>query len=49
VDGFGREILEFTVPMPNASGSYTAIAELVSKKGKPVRSLRDFKVLAETK
>lgn len=44
VEPAGREILEFSVPFPKESGDWTLAAELTDDAGKPVRSLRDFKV-----
>jgi len=43
VEGLGRTILTFAVPMPAKPGRYTMIAELVRGADKPIRSLRDFK------
>ncbi|MBC8876022.1 MAG: hypothetical protein H8E44_41890 [Planctomycetes bacterium] len=39
-----REVLNFTVPLPDEAGEYTLQAELDDSGGKTVRSLRDFKV-----
>jgi hypothetical protein len=41
---FGRTILTFTTTFPKDPGDYKIIAELTDSAGKPVRSLRDFKV-----
>ncbi|MHB1033656.1 MAG: glycoside hydrolase family 2 protein [Pirellulales bacterium] len=43
VAGYGRQILKFEATLPKESGDYTIRAELTDA-GKPVRSLRDFKV-----
>ena len=45
VDGFGRQILEFKVVLPNEPGNYTIVAEVIGK-GRPIGSARDFKVAA---
>jgi hypothetical protein len=47
VKGFGREIITMNQVFPAEPGSYTLIAELSSRHGPPVRSLRDFKVLGQ--
>jgi hypothetical protein len=44
VPAFGREIFTFPVTFPKEPGDYTIQAELTDGAGKPVRSLRDFKV-----
>ena len=41
---FGREILTFQAAWPKEPGKYTLAAERSDAAGKPVRSLRDFKV-----
>ena len=46
VEPWGRQILTFPVVFPKEPGSYTITAELSDRQGKPVRSLRDFKVTA---
>jgi hypothetical protein len=43
VEGFGREILEFPVVIPQEHGTYRLIAEL-DGKGQHTRSVREFKV-----
>jgi beta-galactosidase len=43
VGSFGRVILSFKMAIPQAPGDYRLVAEL-DGKGKPVASLRDFKV-----
>jgi hypothetical protein len=43
VPAYGRQILTFAATFPKEPGNYTIIAELTDA-GKPVRSLRDFKV-----
>lgn len=45
VTSFGRQILDIKLNLPGAAGDYTLTAELDGKGG-PVRSVRDFKVLA---
>jgi hypothetical protein len=47
VPSLGREILSFPVTMPEEAGNYTLMAKLADRKGKPVRSLRDFQVKTE--
>jgi hypothetical protein len=49
VSSLGHEILSFKVTIPNEQGQYQLAAELVGKGAAPVRSLRDFKVVADTK
>ena len=41
---FGQQTLTFDVAFPKEPGDYTITAELPDSSGKPVRSLRDFKV-----
>ncbi|MHC4887897.1 MAG: glycoside hydrolase family 2 protein [Planctomycetota bacterium] len=48
VSGLGREILTFEQVAPKRGGDYQIIAEL-DVKGTAVRSLRDLKVIADTK
>ena len=48
VGGLGREVLTFEQVAPKRTGDYQIIAEL-DMKGTAVRSLRDFKVVADTK
>jgi len=47
IPALGREILAFTQAAPEQPGDYTIVAELVGPDGKPIRSLRDFKVKKE--
>ena len=49
VNGFGREIVTLPVLMPVEPGDYTLAAEISSRAGSPVRSLRDFKVAPRSK
>ena len=49
VSSLGHEILSFKVTVPNEQGQYQLAAELVGKGAAPVRSLRDSKVVADTK
>jgi beta-galactosidase len=44
IAAFGQETLTFDVAFPKAPGDYTILAEISDSKGKPVRSMRDFKV-----
>ncbi len=44
IPALGREILTFTQAAPEQPGGYTMIAELIGPDGKPIRSLRDFRV-----
>ena len=44
VPALGRTILDFTPVLPKQPGEYTIVAELTDAAGKPVRSMRDFKV-----
>ncbi|MEA3224483.1 MAG: glycoside hydrolase family 2 TIM barrel-domain containing protein [Planctomycetota bacterium] len=46
VDGLGREILSFALTVPDETGEYQLVAELVTAGGNEVRSLRDFKVVS---
>jgi hypothetical protein len=46
VAALGREVLSFQQPVPSAPGEYTLIAELNAAGQKPVRSVRDAKVIA---
>ena len=41
---WGQEILTFDAAWPKEPGNYTLVAELSDAAGKPVRSLRDFKI-----
>jgi len=45
VSGPGREILSFEQRVPDRTGEYQLVAELVTADGNVVRSLRDFKVV----
>ncbi len=45
VSGLGREILSFEQRIPDRTGEYQLVAELVTADGNVVRSLRDFKVV----
>jgi beta-galactosidase len=45
VPGLGRETIAFRLAVPSAPGDYTLIAELADAAGKPVRSLRDAKIV----
>jgi len=45
VSGLGREILSFEQRVPNRTGEYQLVAELVTADGNVVRSLRDFKLV----
>ena len=44
IAAFGQETLTFDVTFPKETGDYTILAEISDSKGKPVRSMRDFKV-----
>jgi hypothetical protein len=46
VEPLAREILTFDLAFPQQAGRYQLVAELVGSDGKPVQSLRDFKVAA---
>jgi hypothetical protein len=47
VPALGRQVLQFTIPVPSQRGRYQWIAELI-EPGKPtVRSLRDFAVFGK--
>jgi hypothetical protein len=45
VSGLGREILSFEQRIPDRTGEYQLVAELVGANSALVRSLRDFKVV----
>jgi len=45
VSGLGREILSFEQRVPDRTGEYQLVTELVTADGNVVRSLRDFKVV----
>ncbi len=45
VRGLGSQTLTFRLAVPAAPGDYTLIAELAGAAGKPVRSLRDAKLV----
>ncbi|MHC4432576.1 MAG: glycoside hydrolase family 2 protein [Planctomycetota bacterium] len=45
VDGLGREILSFSLTVPDEAGEYQLVAELVTADGDEIRSLRDFKIV----
>jgi len=44
VSGLGREILSFKETVPERSGQYQLVAELLAEGAEPVRSWREFKV-----
>ena len=44
VDALGRQILSFALTVPDQTGEYQFIAELVTADGDEIRSLRDFKI-----
>ena len=44
VKSLGREVLEFSMLVPERAGDYQLIAEISGAGGRAVRSLRDFKV-----
>jgi hypothetical protein len=44
VTALGRKILAFATTFPTEPGDYTLCAELPDSHGRPVRSLRDFRV-----
>ena len=44
IAAFGQETLAFDVAFPKEPGDYTIVAEVSDANGKPVRSMRDFKV-----
>jgi hypothetical protein len=44
IAAFGQEIPVFDISFPKEPGDYTILAEISDSSGKPVRSLRDFKV-----
>ena len=46
VEPLAREILTFDPAFPQQAGRYQLVAELAGSDGKPVQSLRDFKVAA---
>ena len=46
VSGLGREILSFKETIPNKQGQYQLVAELLAEGAEPVRSWREFKVIA---
>lgn len=46
VAGLGREILSFKETVPSRQGQCQLVAELLANGGVPVRSLRDFEILA---
>jgi hypothetical protein len=45
VDGLGREILSFALTVPDETGEYQLVAELVTTDGDEILSLRDFKIV----
>jgi beta-galactosidase len=45
VRGLGSQTVTFRLAVPSAPGDYTLIAELADAAGKPVRSLRDAKIV----
>jgi len=49
VESLGREILTFEQKFPIEAGDYRLVAQLAGDDGKPVRSIRDFKVVASSK
>ena len=49
VVGLGREELLFEQKLPAEMGGYTLVGELAAKGQRPIRSLRDFKVVANDK
>ena len=49
VESLGREILIFEQKFPNEAGDYRLVAQLAGDDGRPVRSIRDFKVVASSK
>jgi beta-galactosidase len=49
VESLGREILAFEQKFPTEAGDYRLVAQLAGDDGKPVRSIRDFKVVASSK
>jgi hypothetical protein len=46
VSGLGREILSFEQRIPDITGEYQLVAELVGANSALVRSLRDFKIVS---
>jgi len=46
VPALGREIVTFSIAVPEATGAYLLTAELAAAGQEPVRSLRDIQVLA---
>jgi len=49
VSGLGREILSFEQRIPDRTGEYQLVAELIGANSAVVRSLRDFEVVPEGK
>jgi hypothetical protein len=49
VSPLGREILTFDQKVPEKAGQYQLVAEFVNTDGAVIRSLRDFKVVRESK
>jgi beta-galactosidase len=49
VAGLGRETLSFTQSIPSVPGDYILTAELTAAGRRPVRSVRDARVIAGTK
>jgi len=49
VESLGREILTFEQKFPTEAGNYRLVAQLAGDDGRPVRSIRDFKVVASSK
>jgi len=46
IAALGSEALSFRLPVPSEPGEYTLAAELTAKGQKPVRSIRDAKIVA---
>jgi hypothetical protein len=49
VSPLGREIITFELKVPEKAGQYQLVAEFVKADGAVIRSLRDFKVVQESK
>ena len=49
VGGFGRETISFRQTLPSEPGDHTLVAELIGKQGKPVCSVRDFRITSAGK
>ncbi|MBN2137059.1 MAG: hypothetical protein JW720_04580 [Sedimentisphaerales bacterium] len=46
VEALGREVLSFKVKFPAETGRYRLAAQLLSQGERPIRSMRDFRIIA---